>query len=159
MKKPPFRIIDGDFSDRRVIDLLNTHLASARTETAPESAHALDLIGLRSPNISFWTIWGGDRLLGMGALKRLSTEHGEIKSMHIAQAMRRRGAGGTMLRHIIVVARARGISRLSLETGASKYFRPARALYGSYGFIECPPFADYILDPNSIFMTLDLSKS
>jgi putative acetyltransferase len=79
--------------------------------------------------------------------------------MHIAEAMRRRGAGGAMLRHIIAVARARGMSRLSLETGSWEYFRPARALYRSYGFKECPPFADYVPDPNRIFMSLELGES
>jgi putative acetyltransferase len=97
--------------------------------------------------------------LGVGAPKWLSADHGEIKSMHTAQAVRRRGVGRAMLRHIIAIARASGISRLSLETGASEYFRPARALYRSHGFVECPPFADYVLDPNSVFMSLDLRES
>jgi putative acetyltransferase len=119
----------------------------------------LDLDGLQSPDISFWTIWEDETLLGVGALKRLSADHGEIKSMHTAQAARRRGVGRAMLRHIIAIARASGISRLSLETGASEYFRPARALYRSHGFVECPPFADYVLDPNSVFMSLDLRES
>ena len=153
------RIIEGDLTDPRVVDLLHTHLASARAETAPGSAHASELTGLQPPDISFWTIWDDDTLLGMGALKRLSADHGEVKSMYIAQAMRRRGAGSAMLRHIIGVARAGGMSRLSLETGAWEYFRPARALYSSYGFVECQPFADYVLDPNSVFMSLDLRES
>ena len=76
--------------------------------------------------------------------------------MHTAQAMRRRGAGSAMLRHIIQTARERGMLRLSLETGASEYFVPARIFYKSHGFVECPPFGDYVLDPNSIFMSLDL---
>jgi putative acetyltransferase len=153
------RIIQGDFSDPRVVDLLHIHLASARAETAPGSAHALDLTGLQSPDISFWTIWDDEALMGVGALKRLSADHGEIKSMHTAQAMRGRRAGSAMLRHIIASARASGMSRLSLETGASGYFRPAQALYRSHGFVECPPFADYVLDPNSVFMTLELPES
>ncbi|HEY6336615.1 MAG TPA: GNAT family N-acetyltransferase [Alphaproteobacteria bacterium] len=150
------RIIPGDFSDSRVVDLLNIHLTSARAETAPGSAHALDLTGLQSPDVSFWTIWDDETLLGVGALKRLSADHGEIKSMHTAQAMRGRRAGSAMLRHIIETARASGMARLSLETGAWAYFRPAQALYRSHGFVECPPFADYVLDPNSVFMTLEL---
>ena len=152
------RIIPGDFSDRSVVDLLQIHLTRARAETAPGSAHALDINALRSPDISFWTIWDDQTLLGFGGLKRLSTDHGEIKSMYVAQAMRRRGAGRAMLRHIIATARARGMSRLSLETGSWEYFRPARELYRSQGFVECPPFADYVLDPNSVFMSLDLQK-
>ena len=152
------RIIRGDFSDHRVLDLLHIHLASARAETAPGSAHALDIMVLQSPNISFWTIWDDQTLLGFGALKRLSADHGEVKSMHTAQNMRRRGAGSTMLRYIITTARSMGMSRLSLETGSWEYFRPARALYRSHGFVECPPFADYALDPNSVFMSLDLRE-
>jgi putative acetyltransferase len=153
------RIVQGDFSDPRVIDLLYIHLTSARAQTAPGSAHALDLTGLQSPDISFWTIWDDETLLGFGALKRLSADHGEVKSMHTAQPMRGRGVGSAMLRYIIATARARGMSRLSLETGSWEYFWPARAIYKSHGFVECPPFADYVPDPNSVFMSLDLRES
>jgi putative acetyltransferase len=153
------RIVEGDLRDPRVVDLLHIHLTSARAETAPGSAHALDLTGLQSPDISFWTIWDDETLVGVGALKRLSADHGEVKSMHTAQSMRGKGAGTAILRHIIVTARASGISRLSLETGSWEYFRPARAFYRSHGFVECPPFADYVLDPNSVFMSLDLQQS
>ena len=139
--------------------LLRVHVTQARAQTAPGSAHALDLDGLRSPEISFWTMWEDETLLGFGALKRLSADHGEVKSMHTVQAMRRRGAGSAMLRHLIAAARADGMSRLSLETGSWDYFQPAQALYRSHGFVECPPFADYVLDPNSVFMTLDLRGS
>jgi putative acetyltransferase len=153
------QIIQGDFGDPRVLELLDVHVTSARAQTAPGSAHALDLTGLQSPDVSFWTIWDDQTLLGVGALKQLSADHGEIKSMHTARAMRRSGVGSAMLRHIIAIARARGISRLSLETGASEYFGPARALYRNHGFVECPPFGDYVLDPNSVFMSLDLRES
>lgn len=153
------RIAPGDFNDPRVVELLHTHLTTARAETAPGSAHALDLAGLQSPDITFWTIWHDDELLGLGALKRLSAEHGEVKSMHTAQAMRGRGAGSAMLRYIIETAKAKGMSCLSLETGSWDYFRPARSLFRSHGFVDCPPFADHVLDPNSVFMTLDLGKS
>ncbi len=153
------RIVEGDLRDPRVVDLLHTHLTSARAETAPGSAHALDLTGLRSPDINFWTIWDDETLLGIGALKRLSADHGEVKSMHTAQSKRGRGAGSAMLRHIIATARVSGMSRLSLETGSWEYFRPAHAFYRSHGFVECPPFADYVLDPNSVFMSLDLRQS
>jgi putative acetyltransferase len=152
------RIVLGDFSDPRVVDLLHIHLNSARAETAPGSAHALNVTGLQSPDISFWTIWEDETLLGFGALKWLSADHGEVKSMHTAQAMRGKGVGSAMLRHIIATARARGMSRLSLETGSWEYVRPARELYRGHGFVECPPFADYVLDPNSVFMSLDLRE-
>jgi len=150
------RIIDGDLDDTRVVDLLQTHVTSARAQTAPGSAHALDLAGLKSSDISVWTIWEDQTLAGVGALKRLSDDHGEVKSMHTAQAMRGRGAGSAMLRHIIGAAKAAGFARLSLETGSWEYFDPARRLYRKHGFVECPPFADYVLDPNSVFMSLEL---
>jgi putative acetyltransferase len=150
------RIIPGDFSDPSVVELLRVHLASARAETAPGSAHALDFAGLQSPDIRLWAAWEGGTLLGMGALKRLSPDHGEVKSMHTAQSVRRRGTGSAMLRHIISSARESGMSRLSLETGSWDYFKPAHALYRSHGFVECPPFADYVADPNSVFLSLDL---
>jgi putative acetyltransferase len=96
-------------------------------------------------------------LVGVGALKRLSKDHGEVKSTHTARAMRGQGAGSAMLRHIMAAARAAGMSRLSLETGSWYYFQPARRLYARHGFKECPPLADYVLDPNSVFMSIDIS--
>lgn len=152
------RIIPGRFDDPRIVELLDAHVSSARAETAPGSAHALDLTGLQSPDIDFWAAWDGEILLGVGALKRLAPDHGEVKSMHVAQAARRSGTGGAMLRHIIAAARRHGLSRLSLETGSWDYFRPAWALYAAHGFVDCAPFGDYRPDPNSRFMTLDLDR-
>jgi putative acetyltransferase len=152
------RITEGDFNDPRVTDLLRIHFTTARAQTAPGSAHALDVTGLQAPDITFWAIWEAETLLGVGALKRLSAGHGEIKSMHTAEAARRKGAGSAMLAHIIAAARACGMSRLSLETGSWDYFGPARALYARHGFVECPPFGDYVLDPNSVFMSLELKS-
>ncbi|MFL5575666.1 MAG: GNAT family N-acetyltransferase [Gemmatimonadaceae bacterium] len=152
-------VVEGGLDDPRVVELLHTHLLSARAETAPGSAHAIDLAGLRAPEVTFWSAWVGDAretLVGVGALRRLSAEHGEVKSMHTAEAMRGRGVGSALLRHIIASARTRGMSRLSLETGSWPYFAPARALYARHGFVECPPFGDYRPDPNSVFMTLAL---
>jgi putative acetyltransferase len=149
-------ILPGDLSDPRVIELLRIHLAQARAESPARSVHALDLTGLQGPDISFWAAWEDDVLVGVGALRRLTDDHGEVKSMHTAQALRGRGAGGAILRHIIAAARARGFSRLSLETGSMAYFEPARALYRRHGFRESPPFGEYGIDPNSVFMTLEL---
>ena len=150
------QIIEGGLDDPRVIALLRTHLELARAATARGSAHALDLSGLRAPDLTFWSAWEGEILAGVGALRRLSADHGEVKSMHIAESMRRRGIGSAMLNHIVAEARRRGMSRLSLETGSWPYFAPARALYARHGFVECEPFGDYRLDPNSVFMTLEL---
>ena len=152
------RIVPGDFGDPRVIALLRSHLARARAEMAPGSAHAMDVTALQSPDISFWTIWDGDALLGCGALKRLSADHGEVKSMHTLESERRKGIGSAMLRHIVAAARAQAMSRLSLETGSWGYFAPARALYRKHGFVDCAPFGDYVADPNSVFRSLDLRK-
>ncbi|WP_407115497.1 GNAT family N-acetyltransferase [Bradyrhizobium sp. LMG 9283] len=152
------QIRTGDTHDPRVIALLDHHVAAARAQTAPGSAHALDLAGLRAPEIAFWTGWDGETLVATGALKALSADHGEVKSMHTLQTTRRRGFGGQMLRHIITEARARGMMRLSLETGSWDYFKPAHALYQAHGFVACDPFEDYLEDPNSLFLTLDLSE-
>ena len=124
-----------------------------RQLSPPESTHALDLDGLRKPEITFWTAWSGSALLGCGALKELDPLHGEIKSMRTASAHRRKGVARAILAHIIGEARKRSYARLSLETGAMEAFEPAQRLYGSFGFTYCPPFAEYIEDPNSVFMT------
>jgi putative acetyltransferase len=149
-------IVEGGLDDPRVVDLLHTHLTRARAETAPGSAPALDLSGLRAPEVTFWSAWDDDAVVGVGALKRLSADHGEVKSMHTAEAARGRGVGSAILLRIMAAARARGMLRLSLETGSWPYFSPARALYARHGFVECPPFGEYRADPNSVFMTVVL---
>jgi putative acetyltransferase len=150
-----WRIAPGDLSDPAVIALLRTHIDRAHAEHG--TPHTLDLDGLRAPGIRFWTVHVGDDLAGCGALKTLSAGHGEIKSMHTAEAWRGRGAGSAMLGHIIAVAHGEGLARLSLETGAWDYFRPAHALYARHGFVDCQPFGNYVPDPHSRFMTLDLA--
>lgn len=146
----------GDLSDPDILALLRAHLTAAHANSPICSAHALDESGLNAPDINFWAAWEGEDLLGVGALRRIAPDHGEIKSMHVAHARRRSGAGSAMLRHIIAAARQHEMRRLSLETGAADYFRPAQALYRKHGFAECPPFGDYKADPNSVFMTLEL---
>jgi putative acetyltransferase len=153
----PVRIIEGDLDNPQVIELLGVHLRAAWSNTACGSAHALDVNGLRAPEIDFCALWDGEELLGIGALKTISPDHGEVKSMHVAQSRRRRGAGSILLKHLVGKAREKGLRRLSLETGARDYFRPARALYRKHGFCECPPFGDYRPDSNSVFLSLDLA--
>lgn len=145
-----------DLSRREVIDLLNEHLANMYQWSPPESVHALDIDELRQPGITFWSAWRDGALVGCGALKELSTTHGEIKSMRTPSAARRKGAGRAILSHIIAVAKGRGYERLSLETGSQDNFVPARRLYESYGFCYCEPFGDYVPDSNSLFMTLQM---
>lgn len=151
------QIRTGDTFDPRVVALLDHHVTAARAQTAPGSAHALDLAGLRASDVAFWTGWDGETLVATGALKALSVDHGEVKSMHTLQTARRRGFGGQMLRHIIAEARRRDIKRLSLETGSWDYFKPAHALYHAHGFVPCAPFQGYVEDRNSLFLTLDLT--
>lgn len=155
----PISIREDDPGGTEVAALLRAHLEMAAQHSPPESCHALDLDGLRGPDVTFWTAWDGPALLGCGALKALDPRHGEIKSMHTAAAHRGRGVGAHILTHIIAEARRRGYARLSLETGSMAAFAAARALYARYGFAECAPFTGYREDPYSVFMTLDLTAS
>jgi len=150
-------IKEGRLDDPRVLALLETHVARARAETAPGKAHALDVSDLKTPDIRFFTLWDGEELLGCGALKILSADHGEVKSMHTAEARRGSGAGSRILAHMIAEARAMGLTRLSLETGTWPYFHAAYWFYLKHGFVDCPPFADYQADPDRRFMTLALN--
>jgi putative acetyltransferase len=138
--------------------LLAKHLAFARQHSPPEDVHALDSTGLLAENVSFFSIREDGELVGVGALKQLDELHAEIKSMHTAEAARRRGVGRAMLDHLVGIARARGFRRVSLETGSMAAFTPARALYASAGFQACAPFAEYGPSPNSICMTLELDQ-
>ena len=150
------RIIRGNLADPRIIALLKFHFDKCHEVTPPGSAHVFDPSRLAAPDIDFWAAWDGDSLLGVGAMKPLDATHGEVKSMHTAEAARRRGVASALLTHIITTSRARGLQRLSLETGSFGYFEPAVALYKSHGFTECLPFGDYRSDPNSVFLTRKL---
>jgi len=149
-------IKEGLLDDPRVINLLTVHVTRARAETAPGSSHALDLSGLKMPEVWFFTAWEDDILLGCSAVKSFLPGHGEIKSMHTAEAHRGRGVGDALVRHVIDAARAMGLTRLSLETGSWPYFAPAHRLYERHGFRDCPPFGDYVKDPNSRFMSREI---
>ncbi len=136
--------------------LLEEHLSSMYEISPPESVHALDVTSLTKPGITFWSARQGELLLGCGGLKALDDSHGEIKSMRTPTRLRRRGAGRGILEHILSEARHRGYTRVSLETGPMDEFLPARQLYERFGFKICDPFGNYRLDPNSLFMTLEL---
>jgi putative acetyltransferase len=137
--------------------LLRRHLAFAHTHTPAEHAYALDIGALLGPAITFCSYRAGGELLAVGALHQLDGTHGEIKSMHTAEAARGRGIGRAMLGHLIELARDRGLRRVSLETGTMAAFGPARALYASAGFIPCGPFGGYQPSPDNTFMTLGLA--
>jgi putative acetyltransferase len=145
-----------DLSGPEIALLLAEHLECMAEVSPPDSRHALNLEGLRQPDVTFWSAWDGSALAGCGALKELDAAHGEIKSMRTAKAHLRKGVAAMLLQHILHEAQRRGYRRLSLETGSMPYFEPARALYRKFGFAPCAPFAAYREDPNSVFMTKDL---
>jgi putative acetyltransferase len=146
----------GGLDTPEVAQLLAEHLEDMYRFSPAESVHALDPDRLRAPGLTFWSLWDGDEVLGCAALRELTTSHGELKSMRTATAHRRRGVGVALLDHVVREARARGYARLSLETGPTAEFAPARSLYAAYGFRACGPFGPYALDEFSVFMTLDL---
>jgi len=150
------RIELDDLTRPAVHELLREHLANMYELSPADKVFALDLNKLRAPEISFWTVWDGDALLGCGALKQLTPTHGEVKSMRTPAQARRRGAGRAVLLKIIETARERGYERLSLETGTHPDFQVAQQLYRSVGFELTGPFADYQEDPHSVFMSMAL---
>ncbi|MGF6527645.1 GNAT family N-acetyltransferase [Variovorax sp. PvP013] len=154
--KIAMQIKTGDLTRVEVHALLSEHLQNMHDLSPSESVHTLDLDKLRQPDVTFWTAWDDQTLLGCGALKELSPVHDEVKSMRTPAAMRRRGAGRQILQHTLMTAEERGYERLSLETGTATAFVPAHRLYESAGFTFCGPFGNYAEDDNSVFMTLRL---
>lgn len=146
-----------DLQGAAIQTLLQEHLASMYAHSPPGSVHALDLEALRHPSITFWSVWEGESLVGCGALKQLNGTHAELKSMRTASAHLHKGVARALLHHIEAWARAKGLQRISLETGSHAPFAAAQKLYTSNGFVECGPFADYALDPYSMFMTKALA--
>ena len=149
-------IIIDDLSGEKTIELIQIHLAGMAENSPPESIHALNVAKLKQPNITFYSAWEGDELLGCGALKELTATHGEIKSMRTAEKHVRKGVARAILQHLLNEAKTRGYKKVSLETGSMNAFHPARNLYESFGFTYCGPFDQYTADPNSTFMTLNL---
>jgi putative acetyltransferase len=133
--------------------LLERHLSFARAVTPPEDVHALELDGLLEPSVTFFSLRDDGRLLGVGAIRQLDAEHAELKSMHTAEEARRQGVARAIVDHLLAVAAERGVSRVSIETGATEAFAPARSLYAGAGFVPCGPFGDYTESPNSAYMT------
>ena len=145
-----------DLRGPQIAALLAEHLRNMYLHSPPESVHALGIERLRSPDMTMWTAWLDDELLGCAALKELDPHHGEIKSMRTVTRHLRKGVATALLRHLLAEAKRRSYRRLSLETGSMAAFAPARELYARFGFKPCGPFADYIEDPNSVFMTRTL---
>ncbi|MEM1047504.1 MAG: GNAT family N-acetyltransferase [Pseudomonadota bacterium] len=144
--------IDG-LDGSEIARLLGEHQALAADDSPPESDHALDIDGLRAPDITVWSAWDDGRIMGCGALRELDPTHAELKSMHTSADYRRRGVAAGLLERILFEARTRGYERVSLETGSSENFAAARAFYTRHGFVQCAPFGDHREDPYSVFMT------
>lgn len=150
------KFIEGGLDRVEVVELLKQHLQDMALHSPPESVHALDIDALKQADISFWGGWLDHRLAGCVALRQLDQQHAEIKSMRTARQHQRRGVGEQLLRFVLTVAESRGYQRLSLETGSMQAFYPARRLYQKFGFTSCEPFAEYVVDRNSVFMTKEL---
>ncbi|GEP37233.1 N-acetyltransferase [Nocardioides psychrotolerans] len=150
------RIEPDDLRGTTIVAFLEDHVAQLRAVTPPGSSHALDLDGLRSPDVRFWSAHDDAELVGCCALKALTPLHVELKSMRTAAHRTREGIAQRLLVHLLDEARAAGFSRISLETGSFDFFAPARMLYARHGFVECEPFGDYAADPQSTFMTREL---
>jgi putative acetyltransferase len=145
-----------DLSGFEIAEFLKEHIREMKSVSPPESKHALDLEGLRKPEITFWTVWDNDLLIGCGAMKELDADLAEIKSMRTITSYRGKGIASMLLEHILDEAKQRGYHRISLETGSMPFFEPARNLYAKYGFEYCEPFSTYREDTNSVFMTKKL---
>tara|TARA_B100000965_G_scaffold260480_1_gene219640 strand:+ start:180 stop:635 length:456 start_codon:yes stop_codon:yes gene_type:complete len=148
--------IEGNFDNSKVNDLLKKHFIELRSVSPAGSTHVLDIDGLKDPSIKFWSLWENNKLIGCGALKFLEKNHGEFKSIRVADEFKKKGVGERIINHLIEEAKKLKISKLSIETGAGKFFLPARNLFSKFGFKKCPPFAHYKEDPNSCYYTLDL---
>jgi putative acetyltransferase len=151
MHKPEFRL--DDLSGEPTRKLIARHLAGMHASSPAESVHALDIDGLKQPDVTFWSAWVDGRIAGCGALKQIDAQRGELKSMRVADEFLGNGIGRAILDYLIFQARLRGMTSLWLETGSSEVFVPALSLYQSAGFQRCGPFEGYVEDPFSVFMT------
>ena len=150
--------IEGNFDNSEVHELLTKHFIELRSASPIGSAHVLDIPGLKVSSIKFWSLWQNNMLMGCGALKFLDKEHGEFKSIRIHDNFRKQGNGINVINHLIDEAKRLDIKRLSIETGAGNFFKPARKLFKHCGFEKCEPFAHYKEDVNSVYLTKDLDN-
>ena len=150
--------IEGNFDNSEVLELLNKHFIELRSVSPEESAHVLDIEGLKDQNIKFWSLWENNLLMGCGALKFLNKEHGEFKSIRLVDKFRKKDNGIKILKHLIFEAKKLNIKIISIETGTGDFFTPARKLFNKCGFKLCKPFAHYKEDPNSCYMSMLISN-
>ena len=148
--------IEGNFDNPDVNELLKKHFVELRSVSPAGSTHVLDIDGLKDPSIRFWSLWENSKLIGCGALKFLEKNHGEFKSIRVADEFRKKGSGERVINHLIEEAKKLKISKLSIETGSGDFFLPARKLFSKFGFKKSSPFAHYKEDPNSCYYTLNL---
>ena len=148
--------VEGNFDHPEVHELLNKHFIELRAASPKGSALVLDIAGLKVPSIKFWSLWENKKLLGCGALKFLDNFHGEFKSIRVHDNFRNKGNGKKVIDHLISKAKILNIKRISIETGAGKFFEPARKLFDKCNFKPCKPFAHYKSDPNSLYYTLQI---
>ena len=151
--------IEGNFDHPEVNELLINHFIELRAASPEGSAHVLDIPGLKVPSIKFWSLWEDDRLMGCGALKFLEEDHGEFKSIRIHDNFRKKGNGINVINHLITEAKKLNVKKLSIETGAGIFFKPARKLFEQCGFEPCKPFAHYKEDINSVYLTKLISNN
>ena len=146
----------GELDCDDVRSLLDFHFAQMRGNSPPDACHVLPSDGLSAPDISFWTVREDGQLLGVGALKALSGDHAEIKSMRTVPGALGRGVGTAMLGHLLYEAGKRGHRRVSLETGSTEPFAAALRLYEREGFVPSSPFGGYPNTPFTRFFTREL---
>ena len=145
--------IEGNFDHPEVNELLTKHFIELRAASPEGSAHVLDIPGLKVPSIKFWSLWENAKLMGCGALKFLNDNHGEFKSIRVHDEFRNKGYGIKIIKHLINEAKKLNIKRISIETGAGDFFKPARKLFQKCDFELCEPFAHYKDDINSLYLT------
>ena len=151
--------IEGNFDNPEVNELLVKHFIELRSVSPKDSCHVLDITGLKDPSIKFWSLWENNELMGSGALKFLDSEHGEFKSIRVNDKFRNKGYGLKVINHLIDEAKKLKIKKLLLETGAGKFFEPARKLFIKCGFHDCEPFSNYKKNANSAYMSLLISNN
>ena len=148
--------IENNFENPQVNKLLVKHFIELRSVSPEGSTHVLDINGLKNPSIKFWSLWDNNKLIGCGALKFLSSTHGEFKSIRVDDEFRNNGFGKIIIEHLINESKILGIKKISVETGAGIFFKSARILFERCGFKKCQPFAHYRNDPNSCYYDKDI---
>ena len=150
--------IEGNFDNPEVDELLRKHFIELRSVSPAGSTHVLDIDGLKNPSIKFWSLWENEKLMGCGALKFLNENHGEFKSIRVADQYRGKGYGQKIISHLIAEAKELKIKKISIETGSGEFFKSARRLFKNFGFEKCEPFSHYKTDTNSCYMSLEINS-